>query len=207
MLFTRTFALARTTVRASPSSAWAVRAFSVAAPARRDIIKDLYLNEIRNYKAPANIAADTSSLVSAFAQPTAPAAPALEADVITYGEDAAAAEAEWPALVDPIEDHHFINGDFEIVGRLSLGKSGDDLTPKKKYETRKIELGFGKIGVWPNDVLLQPFRISSSKNASPGILTSFFICTDEWDFICRPDDGGVLFPKRLKPYDYSGDHH
>ncbi|KAI8843312.1 hypothetical protein HDU78_011699 [Chytriomyces hyalinus] len=139
MLFTRTFALARTTARASPSPALALRAFSVAAPARRDIIKDLYLNEIRNYKAPANIAADTSSLVSAFAQPTAPAAPALEADVITYGEDAAAAEAEWPALVDPIEDHHFIN--------------------------------------------------------------------DEWDFICRADDGGVLFPKRLKPYDYSGDHH
>ncbi|KAJ3230815.1 hypothetical protein HDU81_004243 [Chytriomyces hyalinus] len=116
-----------------------MRAFSVAVPARRDIIKDLYLNEIRNYKAPANVAADTSSLVSAFAQPVAPAAPALEADSITYAEDAAAAEAEWPALVDPIEDHHFIN--------------------------------------------------------------------DEWDFICRADDGGVLFPKRLKPYDYSGDHH
>ncbi|KAI8615960.1 hypothetical protein BC830DRAFT_243284 [Chytriomyces sp. MP71] len=115
-----------------------VRGFS-ASVARRDIIKNLYLNEIRNYKAPKNAAADTTSLVSAFAQPKAPAAPELELEVISYGEDAAVAEAEWPALKSPIDDHHNYN--------------------------------------------------------------------DEWDFICREDDGGDLLPKRLKPYDYSGDHH
>ncbi|KAI9332335.1 hypothetical protein BDR26DRAFT_869325 [Obelidium mucronatum] len=135
----RGFALAK---RASVVALKPTRSFSAAAFARRDLVQDMYLNEIRNYKAPKNsAAADTSSLVSAFAQPKAPAAPALETEGAVAFEDggAAVAEAEWPVLKSPIDDHHNYN--------------------------------------------------------------------DEWDFVTDANDGGVLLPKRLKPVDYSGDHH
>ncbi|ORY51977.1 hypothetical protein BCR33DRAFT_780129 [Rhizoclosmatium globosum] len=115
------------------------RSFSAAAFVRRDLVQDMYLNEIRNYKAPKAAAADSANLVSSFAQPKAPAAPALESEVAAFEDGAAIAEAEWPALKSPIDDHHNYN--------------------------------------------------------------------DEWDFITDANDGGVLLPKRLKPVDYSGEHH
>ncbi|KAJ3075080.1 hypothetical protein HDU98_009259 [Podochytrium sp. JEL0797] len=99
----------------------------------------MYLNELRSYKAPKNPAADTSSLISSFAAPKAPAAPALDAgETVAIEDGAAVAEAEWPALKSPIDDHHNYN--------------------------------------------------------------------DEWDFVCSANDGGVLMPARLKPYDYHGEH-
>ncbi|KAJ3027920.1 UNVERIFIED_CONTAM: hypothetical protein HDU68_002834 [Siphonaria sp. JEL0065] len=113
------------------------RNFSAAAFVRRDFVQDLYLTEIRNYKAPKSSAADTSSLVSSFAQPKAPAAPELETEVAAFEDGAAVAEAEWPALKSPIDDHHNYNGNIaarDFRGWALVENLGECLEVLEEYE-------------------------------------------------------------------------
>ncbi|GJJ76409.1 F-type H+-transporting ATPase subunit h [Entomortierella parvispora] len=65
---------------ARPASYMAVRSFTApSAPMMKDILKDLYIEEIKNYKpAPEAKGIDTSS-VKTFSAPVAPQAPAVDA--------------------------------------------------------------------------------------------------------------------------------
>ncbi|KAJ3120679.1 hypothetical protein HK100_012694 [Physocladia obscura] len=96
-----------------------------------DLVQDLYLAAIRNYKAPKNAgAASAASLVSTFSAPTPPAPPQLELAAVTDTdpETAAVAEAEWPALKNIIDDHHNYPGwlSFILSTRLIVVASTDE---------------------------------------------------------------------------------
>ncbi|KAJ7717565.1 ATP synthase complex subunit H-domain-containing protein [Mycena metata] len=85
------------------------RAFSASVAARKDIVQDLYLKEIKAYKAPP-VAKDAHvGVVKAYAMPPAPKAPALPTDLASElsaydsSEPATAvAEKATPAAAD----HH-----------------------------------------------------------------------------------------------------
>ncbi|KAJ3208014.1 hypothetical protein HDU83_002248 [Entophlyctis luteolus] len=110
----------------------APRAFSVAAISRRDIIQEMYLNEIRNYKPPKDAgSAAAASLVSSFATPVAPPAPQLELAQSDIVEEAADAEAEWPALKNIVDDTHTYNDEWEFHAD---GNDGGALLPKRLKE-------------------------------------------------------------------------
>ncbi|KAK9235516.1 ATP synthase complex subunit H-domain-containing protein [Lipomyces kononenkoae] len=98
------------------------RRFGTSLP-RRDIVQDLYLKEIKNYKAPPVKATDSVGQVKPWVVPSAPAPPAAEASAPTDLEDyesqvvevegVAAASEEEPQsdlddwfVVEPIEDEH-----------------------------------------------------------------------------------------------------
>ncbi|RMZ80125.1 hypothetical protein DV737_g3194, partial [Chaetothyriales sp. CBS 132003] len=51
------------------------RAFQVSAASRADLVQDLYLKELRNYKVPATKASDADGLVQKFTPPAAPKSP------------------------------------------------------------------------------------------------------------------------------------
>ncbi|KAJ2537765.1 ATP synthase F0 subcomplex subunit H atp14, partial [Coemansia sp. RSA 1933] len=69
------------------ASRFAVRSFSVAGAAKKDMIQDLYLKEIRSYK-PDPKAAKADVTTKEFVAPKVPEAPKndvnLEADIKTY---------------------------------------------------------------------------------------------------------------------------
>ncbi|KAF9922071.1 hypothetical protein FBU30_007845, partial [Linnemannia zychae] len=75
---------------ARPASYMAVRSFTApTAPLMQDILKDLYIKELKGYKpAPDAKSADASSQVKEFKVPAAPTAPVV---------DAAADLAAWEA--------------------------------------------------------------------------------------------------------------
>ncbi|GMK54630.1 hypothetical protein CspeluHIS016_0112160 [Cutaneotrichosporon spelunceum] len=92
--------LLRLAVQRTPAFA---RSFSVSA-ARKDLVKDLYVNQLKSYKAPAKSADAHSSHVRSFAAPAAPTVPAVPSDLAgemskfdatepTLGNSAAPAQA------------------------------------------------------------------------------------------------------------------
>ncbi|CAK9786506.1 hypothetical protein CC85DRAFT_326092 [Cutaneotrichosporon oleaginosum] len=69
--------LLRLTAQRAPALA---RSFSVSA-ARKDLIQDLYVNQLKAYKAPAKSADAHAQHVRSFAKPAVPAAPAVPSDL------------------------------------------------------------------------------------------------------------------------------
>ncbi|KAJ7160873.1 ATP synthase complex subunit H-domain-containing protein [Mycena filopes] len=57
------------------------RAFSVSVAARKDIVQDLYLKEIKAYKAPPTAKDAHVGVVKAYTMPPTPKAPALPTDL------------------------------------------------------------------------------------------------------------------------------
>lgn len=57
-----------------------VRAFH-AAPVRRDLIQDLYVKELKAYKAPKTSGNDAAEHTKGWSQPATPTAPTLESDI------------------------------------------------------------------------------------------------------------------------------
>ncbi|KAF9102612.1 hypothetical protein BGX27_010927 [Mortierella sp. AM989] len=68
-------------VAARPAAFMAVRSFTApSAPLMQDLLKDLYLKELKGYKpTPEAKGADASSQVKEFKVPVAPAAPSVDA--------------------------------------------------------------------------------------------------------------------------------
>lgn len=58
-----------------------LRAMSATSARRADIITDLYVKEVKAFKAPTLTAADAAGSVKEWSAPAAPAAPAVEGDV------------------------------------------------------------------------------------------------------------------------------
>ncbi|KAJ9097530.1 hypothetical protein QFC19_006704 [Naganishia cerealis] len=58
-----------------------VRSFSTSQVARKDLIQDLYLNQLRSYKPAAKAADAHLSSVKSYAAPAAPQAPTLPSDL------------------------------------------------------------------------------------------------------------------------------
>lgn len=91
-----------------------VRAMS-ATPARRaDIITDLYVKEVKSFKAPTLTAADAAGSVKNWAPPAAPSAPAVEGDVTAelseYESSAVEVESAKPteAVADAAVEDWFV---------------------------------------------------------------------------------------------------
>lgn len=78
-----------------------VRAMSATAIRRADIIQDLYVKEVKAFKAPTLTAADAAGSVKSWAAPAAPAPPAVEGDVAAdlseYDAQAVEVESAKPA--------------------------------------------------------------------------------------------------------------
>ncbi|KAJ2824392.1 hypothetical protein IWW50_003349 [Coemansia erecta] len=74
-------------IRAQTASRFAVRSFSVSSATKKDILQDLYLKEIRNYKPDAK-AAKADVTTKEFTAPKVPEAPKndvnLDADIKAY---------------------------------------------------------------------------------------------------------------------------
>ncbi|KAJ3285846.1 hypothetical protein HDU76_008079 [Blyttiomyces sp. JEL0837] len=102
----------RVRAAAAPSQ---VRMISASVVARRDIIQDLYLKNLREYKPPKDTGAEKVDLVEKFTIPPAPPAPEIESGLeAAVGEDVALEEAAWPALVNPIDQHGNYNDEWEF---------------------------------------------------------------------------------------------
>ncbi|KAL0061580.1 hypothetical protein AAF712_011607 [Marasmius tenuissimus] len=83
--------------RRAASSASRSRFFSSSAAARKDLVQDLYLREIKAYK-PAPVAKDAHvGLVKQYSAPAAPKAPSLSADL---SSDLSTYKTSEPALAD-----------------------------------------------------------------------------------------------------------
>ncbi|KAK9364856.1 ATP synthase complex subunit H-domain-containing protein [Lipomyces kononenkoae] len=97
------------------------RRFGTTLP-RRDIVQDLYLKEIKNYKAPAIKATDSVGQVKPWVAPSAPTPPSVEASaptdldeydsqvvevegVATTTEEVTESIDDW-FVVEPLEDAH-----------------------------------------------------------------------------------------------------
>ncbi|KAF9909829.1 hypothetical protein EC991_008000 [Linnemannia zychae] len=105
-------------VAARPAAFMAVRSFTApSAPLMQDILKDLYIKELKGYKpAPEAKGADTSSQVKEFKAPVAPATPAIDAaaDLAAWETanveiaDAVSEEAveEEEEEEEEVEEHH-----------------------------------------------------------------------------------------------------
>ncbi|KAG0271632.1 hypothetical protein BGZ95_000521 [Linnemannia exigua] len=103
---------------ARPASYMAARSFTApSAPLMQDILKDLYIKELKGYKpAPEAKGADASSQVKEFKTPAAPAAPAIDAAADLSAWEAAnveiadavseAADDEEEEEVEEEEEHH-----------------------------------------------------------------------------------------------------
>ena len=82
--------------------------------ARIDIVSDLYVTELKSYKAPP---AEKINLPTTFAQPASPAVPEVEkAPVVAAsgGEVVESEDGEWPALVDMIDDPELYNDEYDV---------------------------------------------------------------------------------------------
>ncbi|KAJ3107551.1 hypothetical protein HDU97_003856 [Phlyctochytrium planicorne] len=99
-----------------------VRSFMAAAPIRKDLVQDLYLNEIRAYRPPATDATAKANLVEKFVLPTPPPVPEIEtaSSEGAIVEDAIA-EEEWPPLYNAIDDPHNYPDDWEIRTEVDKG--------------------------------------------------------------------------------------
>ncbi|KIY67401.1 hypothetical protein CYLTODRAFT_422581 [Cylindrobasidium torrendii FP15055 ss-10] len=75
----------------------ATRAFSSSAAARKDLVQDLYLKELKAYKPAASTKDAHVGLVKAFSAPIAPSAPTLPADLAS---ELSAYDASEPAIAE-----------------------------------------------------------------------------------------------------------
>ncbi|KAF8610760.1 hypothetical protein BDV93DRAFT_517856 [Ceratobasidium sp. AG-I] len=74
-----------------------VARFSTSAVARKDIVQDLYIRELKAYKAPAKAKDAHVGAVKTFQQPTAPKPPTAPTDLAS---ELAAYDAAEPTLAD-----------------------------------------------------------------------------------------------------------
>ncbi|KAF9354601.1 hypothetical protein BGX26_007588 [Mortierella sp. AD094] len=88
-------------VAARPAAFMAVRSFTApSAPLMQDLIKDLYLKELKSYKpTPDAKGADASSQVKDFKAPASPAVPAIDA-----AADLSAWETANAEIVDAVSE-------------------------------------------------------------------------------------------------------
>ncbi|KAG0284954.1 hypothetical protein BGZ97_008010 [Linnemannia gamsii] len=104
---------------ARPASYMAARSFTApSAPLMQDILKDLYIKELKGYKpAPEAKGADASSQVKEFKAPAAPAAPTVDAAADLSAWETAnveiadavsedAVEEDEEEEVEEVEEHH-----------------------------------------------------------------------------------------------------
>ncbi|CAO3572334.1 unnamed protein product [Mortierella alpina] len=105
---------------ARPASYMAVRSFTApSAPLMQDILKDLYIKELKNYKpAPDAKGVDTSAQVKDFKPPTPPVAPVIDAaadlaaweqanaEVLEEATESAVEEDEEEEAEEHVEEHH-----------------------------------------------------------------------------------------------------
>ncbi|KAJ6526639.1 ATP synthase complex subunit H-domain-containing protein [Mycena vulgaris] len=84
------------------------RTFSSSAAARKDIVQDLYLKEIKAYKAPPTAKDAHVGVVKAYTMPPTPKAPALPTDLATElsAYDASEPVAATVEKAAPSESHH-----------------------------------------------------------------------------------------------------
>ncbi|KAF9122089.1 hypothetical protein BGW39_010043 [Mortierella sp. 14UC] len=104
--FVRLAAPVSRVVAARPAALMAVRSFTApSAPLMQDILKDLYIKELKGYKpAPDAKGADASSQVKEFKAPTAPAAPAVDAAADLAAWEAANVEIADAVSEDAVEE-------------------------------------------------------------------------------------------------------
>ncbi|KAK9453109.1 ATP synthase complex subunit H-domain-containing protein [Dipodascopsis uninucleata] len=108
-------------VVARASTPFLRRGFATSV-ARRDLVQDMYLKELKSYKAPTITASDAVGQVKPWVPPTAPAVPTVEAssdaDISEYATQTVEVEGiaevaeestsdidDW-FVVEPLEDHH-----------------------------------------------------------------------------------------------------
>ncbi|KAJ7682847.1 ATP synthase complex subunit H-domain-containing protein [Mycena rosella] len=106
------------------------RTFSSSAAARKDIVQDLYLKEIKAYKAPPTAKDAHVGVVKSYALPPAPKAPALPTDLAT---ELSAYDASEPATAPkakaaPSSDHHAEQADGGAEAFLELCEA--DIPPE-----------------------------------------------------------------------------
>ncbi|KAJ6542759.1 ATP synthase complex subunit H-domain-containing protein [Mycena capillaripes] len=84
------------------------RAFSSSAAARKDIIQELYLKEIKAYKAPPAAKDAHVGVVKAYSMPPTPKAPALPTDLASElsAYDSSEPAPTPAAKAGPSADHH-----------------------------------------------------------------------------------------------------
>ncbi|KAJ7468691.1 ATP synthase complex subunit H-domain-containing protein [Mycena latifolia] len=84
------------------------RTFSSSAAARKDIVQDLYLKEIKAYKAPPTAKDAHVGVVKAYTMPPVPKAPALPTDLASElsAYDASEPATATVAKAAPSADHH-----------------------------------------------------------------------------------------------------
>ncbi|ORZ05158.1 ATP synthase complex subunit H-domain-containing protein [Lobosporangium transversale] len=106
-------------VAARPAAFMAVRSFTSPSAPSQDILKDLYIKELKGYKpAPETKGADASSQVKEFKTPATPAAPAVDAsadlaawetanaEIADAVSEEAVEEAEEEEVEEEEEEHH-----------------------------------------------------------------------------------------------------
>ncbi|KAF9092627.1 hypothetical protein BGX23_004111 [Mortierella sp. AD031] len=93
-------------VAARPAAFMAVRSFTApSAPLMQDILKDLYIKELKGYKpAPEAKGADASSQVKEFKAPAAPAAPVVDASADLSAWETANAEIADAVSEEAVEE-------------------------------------------------------------------------------------------------------
>ncbi|KAJ3282037.1 hypothetical protein HK104_011129 [Borealophlyctis nickersoniae] len=71
-----------------------------------DIVQDLYIKELRQYKPTKDVATEKVDLPTTFTPPPPPPKPEIEAAdaQVQATEEDALEEEEWPPLYDPIDD-------------------------------------------------------------------------------------------------------
>ncbi|KAI9011196.1 hypothetical protein BC832DRAFT_328478 [Gaertneriomyces semiglobifer] len=81
-----------------------VRAFSQTASAKADLVSDIYVKALRDYKPAKQVeATDLPTTFTAPAPPPKPEVEKVEASATSVKEEAMEEEA-WPALTNPIDD-------------------------------------------------------------------------------------------------------
>ncbi|EIW56829.1 uncharacterized protein TRAVEDRAFT_30206 [Trametes versicolor FP-101664 SS1] len=81
-------------------------AFSTSAAARKDFVQDLYIKELKSYKAPAPAKDAHVGVVKSYALPPAPQAPALPADLASELSAYDAAEPTFASAAKATEEQH-----------------------------------------------------------------------------------------------------
>ncbi|KAI0641003.1 ATP synthase complex subunit H-domain-containing protein [Trametes meyenii] len=79
-------------------------AFSTSAVARKDIVQDLYLQQLKSYKPPVQAKDAHVGVVKAYALPPTPQVPTLPADLASELSAYDAAEPTFAAAAKPVEE-------------------------------------------------------------------------------------------------------
>ncbi|GMM35427.1 hypothetical protein DASC09_027520 [Saccharomycopsis crataegensis] len=93
-----------------------VRAFS-SAPARRNLISDLYVSELKSFKPAVVSAADAAAATKAWKLPVSPKSPEVEGDITTDISAYEAAEVETEGAT-PAAEAEALGDDWFVVEEL-----------------------------------------------------------------------------------------